>query len=132
MTFLRYGAFSGSCGLVRMSGLGQALRAARAALLVGWLVTVSVSGNAPAAEGGGRLASALAHARAHERAKHGVVGMSVVDLRTGLPVVSHRADQAMTPASNQKILTSAFALTRLGAGFAFTTRVCARGKSVWW
>ena len=47
----------------------------------------------------------------------------VIDLRTGQTLVDINADQAMVPASNMKLLTTAAALTRLGPDFRFTTRL---------
>ncbi len=50
-------------------------------------------------------------------------GVSVVDLRTGQPLVDVGGDVPFIPASNQKILTSAFVLARLGGDACFTTAV---------
>ncbi|MEM8736995.1 MAG: D-alanyl-D-alanine carboxypeptidase/D-alanyl-D-alanine-endopeptidase [Planctomycetota bacterium] len=47
----------------------------------------------------------------------------LVDLRTGRALVELDADQPMVPASNMKLITTAAALTRLGADFKFTTRL---------
>jgi len=60
-------------------------------------------------------------ATAFEKANKAVVGISAVDLRTGKPIVAFRAAEPRIPASNQKLLTSAFALARLGSNFKFTT-----------
>ncbi|MCD6303827.1 MAG: D-alanyl-D-alanine carboxypeptidase/D-alanyl-D-alanine-endopeptidase, partial [Planctomycetes bacterium] len=48
-------------------------------------------------------------------------GVSAVDLADGRVVAAVRARQLFIPASNEKLLTSAFALVRLGAGFRFAT-----------
>lgn len=59
---------------------------------------------------------------AHEkRTSRAVVGASAVDLRTSQTLASVRDTRLFAPASNQKVLTSAFALARLGAGFKFVT-----------
>jgi len=56
-----------------------------------------------------------------ERAGRGRAGIAAVDLRTGRQVLTVRADEPFMPASNQKLLTSIFALERLGADFRFAT-----------
>ena len=65
-----------------------------------------------------------------QRTNRAAVGVSVVDLPAGREVFASRADQVFIPASNQKLLTSAFALARLGGGFQFTTTVARVGDSV--
>jgi len=56
-----------------------------------------------------------------ERAGNGRAGIAAVDLLTGKLVMSARADEPFMPASNQKLLTSIFALERLGPDFRFAT-----------
>lgn len=58
------------------------------------------------------------------------VGVSVVDLRSGRVIFSCGESQALIPASNQKLLTSAFALARLGKNFQFATTVSKIGRSI--
>lgn len=58
-----------------------------------------------------------------ERAGNGQAGIAVVDLFTGRQVLAVRADELFMPASNQKLLTSIFALERLGPDFRFATGV---------
>ena len=53
----------------------------------------------------------------------GSVGVSVVELPRRRPWVAIRDQTLLTPASNQKLLATAAALVRLGAGFQFQTRV---------
>jgi D-alanyl-D-alanine carboxypeptidase/D-alanyl-D-alanine-endopeptidase (penicillin-binding protein 4) len=65
-----------------------------------------------------------------QRTSRATVGISVVNLRTGQEVFARRARQTFIPASNQKLLTTAFALARLGADFQFTTTVARLGDSV--
>lgn len=67
---------------------------------------------------------------AFERTHNARVGVFVRDLRTGRTLLEHRSREAMIPASNQKILASAFALVRLGAKGTFTTSVFAAGRDV--
>lgn len=59
-----------------------------------------------------------------------VAGVSAMDLVTGKNLVDVRAYDLRTPASNQKILTSAFALARLGGSAVLTTRVYRLGADV--
>jgi D-alanyl-D-alanine carboxypeptidase/D-alanyl-D-alanine-endopeptidase (penicillin-binding protein 4) len=60
--------------------------------------------------------------QAIERAKLGSqVGVSVVDARTGRTVFARNADTPLNPASNQKLITAAAALTELGPEFRMTT-----------
>ena len=56
-----------------------------------------------------------------ERAGSGLAGIAAVDLLTNKQVLAVRADELFMPASNQKLLTSIFALERLGADFRFAT-----------
>ncbi|MCB9662672.1 MAG: D-alanyl-D-alanine carboxypeptidase/D-alanyl-D-alanine-endopeptidase [Alphaproteobacteria bacterium] len=59
-----------------------------------------------------------------------VVGIHVVELDTGRPVVAWRADEPMVPASVMKVVTAAAALDALGPGHLFTTEVWATGELV--
>jgi D-alanyl-D-alanine carboxypeptidase/D-alanyl-D-alanine-endopeptidase (penicillin-binding protein 4) len=69
----------------------------------------------------------VAHERAQSRA---VVGVCIVDLATGSRVYERNAETVFKPASNQKLLTAAFALERLGKNFHFTTAVCQLGDDL--
>jgi len=69
-------------------------------------------------------------AAAFEKSSGAVVGVSAVGLRTARRIVSVRADEAFIPASNQKLLTAAFALARLGGDFRFVTGVFLLGEDV--
>jgi serine-type D-Ala-D-Ala carboxypeptidase/endopeptidase (penicillin-binding protein 4) len=53
-------------------------------------------------------------------------GVSVLDLDSGLPVVSLNATLPMTPASNTKLFSTALALSRLGPDHRFETRIYAQ------
>ncbi len=67
---------------------------------------------------------------AYEKPSRATVGVSAVDLRTGRGLLSVRAARPFTPASNQKLLTSAFILARYGGDYAFATHVYRRGDNV--
>lgn len=59
---------------------------------------------------------------------HAVVGVLVRSLDDGRVVFERNADLALVPASNQKLLTAAAALARLGPQFRFRTSVFRTGK----
>lgn len=59
--------------------------------------------------------------------KRGKAGCVVIDLETGGTMFASRGDDALAPASNMKLLTSAAAMSMLGADYEFVTRVVARG-----
>ncbi|HDY65232.1 MAG TPA: D-alanyl-D-alanine carboxypeptidase/D-alanyl-D-alanine-endopeptidase [Phycisphaerae bacterium] len=67
---------------------------------------------------------------AFEKASTGLIGISIVDLRTGKTIYAHCDEKVFIPASNQKLLTSAFALERLGGDFQFTTTVYSLGEDL--
>jgi serine-type D-Ala-D-Ala carboxypeptidase/endopeptidase (penicillin-binding protein 4) len=51
------------------------------------------------------------------------LGVTVLDANTGEVLFDHNADDAFTPASSLKLLTTAAILDRLGIGYQFTTQV---------
>jgi D-alanyl-D-alanine carboxypeptidase/D-alanyl-D-alanine-endopeptidase (penicillin-binding protein 4) len=53
-------------------------------------------------------------------------GIQIVDLATGKTLYELNPDRYFVPASNAKLFSTALALTRLGADFAFQTRVLAQ------
>ena len=65
------------------------------------------------------------------RFKGAKVGASVVDLLADKPLIAYNDTERFLPASNQKLLTSAFALARLGGQFRFETRLHRVGKDLW-
>lgn len=52
-------------------------------------------------------------------------GISIADAATGAPVFRWNDRKSFVPASNNKLFTSALALTKLGPGYRFETRVTA-------
>jgi len=66
----------------------------------------------------------------HEKESQGAAGLSVVELSSGKTLAAVRQGEPFTPASNAKILTSAFALARLGASFRFSTAVYFLGSDL--
>jgi D-alanyl-D-alanine carboxypeptidase/D-alanyl-D-alanine-endopeptidase (penicillin-binding protein 4) len=55
--------------------------------------------------------------------RFGVTGLYVADARTGEPLFSVNADDALNPASNVKMISTATALDLVGADFRYTTRL---------
>lgn len=74
--------------------------------------------------------SIIALVETFEKANKASVGVSVVDLRSGKAVASVHDAALLMPASNQKLLTSAAALAKLGGNFQFTTTVSLLGKDL--
>lgn len=68
--------------------------------------------------------------RKYEASSGAICGVQVVDLRTDRRLVSIREDRQFIPASNQKLLTSAFALAKLGPDHQFVTSVYRLGESL--
>jgi D-alanyl-D-alanine carboxypeptidase/D-alanyl-D-alanine-endopeptidase (penicillin-binding protein 4) len=61
--------------------------------------------------------------------RHAFVGVLVRSLTRGDTLYQRDAERVFVPASNQKLLTSATALDRLGAEYRFVTRVLATGET---
>ena len=69
-------------------------------------------------------------ARRYERASGAVAGVSVRRCQTGRDLAAVRADSLFIPASNQKLLTGAYALAALGGEFRFVTDVYVKDDDV--
>lgn len=63
----------------------------------------------------------------HPRFRNAQWGVLVVDPGSGDTLYSYNAHKLFMPASNEKVVTAAVALTLLGPDFKFTTRVAMRG-----
>jgi len=59
------------------------------------------------------------------------IGVHVVALGTGRVLYHHRAMEKFIAASNQKLVTAAVALSELGQGYEFTTRLYVAGQVQW-
>ncbi|MCX6625174.1 MAG: D-alanyl-D-alanine carboxypeptidase/D-alanyl-D-alanine-endopeptidase, partial [Acidobacteria bacterium] len=75
-------------------------------------------------------ASPLAHRieelwKSDPAAARAVWGVCALDAETGKPLLGYNSTHYFVPASNTKLLTTALALTRLGPGFRFRTRLTA-------
>lgn len=68
--------------------------------------------------------------RAYQSGSQAVAGVYAVDLRDGRTLIDIQGDRLLCPASNQKILTTAFALTKLGPEYTFETKVFRRGNDL--
>lgn len=60
---------------------------------------------------------------AHPALKHASVGVSIVNMTTGKPVVEYHADKSLTPASVLKLITTATALETLGENYRYKTDI---------
>jgi D-alanyl-D-alanine carboxypeptidase/D-alanyl-D-alanine-endopeptidase (penicillin-binding protein 4) len=90
--------------------------------LAALLLTVTAGGETPARS----IDDLVKH---FEKSRRAEAGVSIITI-TGRPLYSHRSDQAMIPASNMKLLTTAFALETLGESFQFVTPVHAVDNDV--
>ena len=109
-------------GPARHGGVSVTIRTSRhradLVLLGGWVLAL-LSGPLGAQTDLSRKIAALVSS--YERTSRAAVGLSVVDVRTGKKIIALQEARAQPPASNQKILTAAFALARLGGDYTFTT-----------
>lgn len=89
-------------------------------------------GEAPGGGGEGRgVAGEIARRlAAYEKSTGAVLGLSVIDVGTADTFIDIRGGELFIPASNQKLLTAAFALAVLGEEFHFTTSVYRIGVDI--
>lgn len=77
-----------------------------------------------------RLASPEAIGRLIEpvvQSRGGRVGVAIYSVERQIPLYLHHADDALVPASNMKLYTTAAALDKLGSDFQYTTSIYADG-----
>ncbi len=77
--------------------------------------------------GAGDLAARVANIRASAKLGPAHVGISIIDLRNGRTLVDDNANEALIPASNQKLLTTGSALSVLGPEYVFKTELVLDG-----
>lgn len=64
----------------------------------------------------------------NEQFKSASIGIEVCDLKTGDVLAKHQSEKSLTPASTQKLVTTAAAIEILGAEFQFKTDVYITGR----
>jgi D-alanyl-D-alanine carboxypeptidase/D-alanyl-D-alanine-endopeptidase (penicillin-binding protein 4) len=70
-----------------------------------------------------KLAAAVQQLEEDAQLRHGLIGLSVVDTKTGDTVYEHNAQTGLAPASTQKILTSCAAFDVLGKNYRYSTAI---------
>ena len=70
-----------------------------------------------------KLARAVQQFEADPQMKHAILGLCVVDAKTGKQVYAHHEQVGLAPASTQKLFTSMAALELLGADYRFKTEL---------
>lgn len=76
------------------------------------------------------LAVRIARILAQPPAKDAFWGIEIRDVNTGKLLFSQNAGHFFVPASNTKLFTTALALSRLGSGYQFHTRVIRSGRDL--
>jgi len=95
---------------------------ARAAVLVALAATVS------GADLAARLAARLDALADSPIAQRAVLGIHVVDLKSGTALYARNENRFFLPASNMKLFTGSLALEKLGADYRFVTRLVRDGS----
>ncbi|MBN1420586.1 MAG: D-alanyl-D-alanine carboxypeptidase/D-alanyl-D-alanine-endopeptidase [Planctomycetes bacterium] len=100
-----------------------------AAALAVWTLGIRLaSGGDPASDPGrARREARIAAAARTAGLQSDTFGLMAVDLASGAILASHRADAAVRPASNMKLVVAATALARLGVEAEFRTELLAAG-----
>jgi len=109
------------------SARGKSLRSLALPLIV--LLAIASFRTIPA-EAGSPTDQVSALVDKYELASKAICGVVAYDLRSRSKIVDVHGEALFVPASNQKILTSAFALATLGPGFQFTTSVNLVGENI--
>lgn len=109
-------------------------RAARCAIVVVMCaasLAQAAARSAPAKSAPAGLAAQIAGlAEQFESSAHASVGLCVVQVADGKKLADFNSDTKLTPASNQKIVTSAVAMAVLGGDYKFTTSLYQAGKDL--
>lgn len=79
---------------------------------------------------GGAYASSI-HDQIESLFPNSLVGLSVIDLGTGKEVVRYNQDKLFVPASTVKVLTTLFALKKLGPHYQFSTKLYKYGDDIY-
>lgn len=112
-------------GLTRRGVLGGLLAAGAMPAFADAPMVSPVPRSRPVRSATGMVAGAADILRAADLG--GEVAYVVADARTGQVLEARQADLPLPPASTAKVITSLYALDRLGAGHRFTTRLIATG-----
>ncbi|GAB4205531.1 MAG: hypothetical protein OHK0013_21490 [Sandaracinaceae bacterium] len=109
--------------MTTMNEAPRTLRRLLPALVIALSVAVLSPGSAQLASGGvsERLSTLVAEAALGEQ-----VSITVADAITGRRLFEHQPDRVLNPASNQKLVTAAAALSQLGAEARFRTGLYGR------
>lgn len=101
-------------------------------LLCGLVATLAWAGPSSAGEATPEdLADALGPlVKNFEALGRGRAALVVRDVQSGEVLFEYRSEESLCPASNQKLLTSIFALQRLGTDFEFQTTIYRHGSDV--
>lgn len=83
-----------------------------------------------AAAPAGPLSVRISRILADKAAKEAFWGIEVRDQKSGRVLYALNADRFFVPASNTKLFTTALAMTRLGPGYQFHTRVIRSGRDL--
>lgn len=77
-----------------------------------------------------RISNAIDKLEKDEQFKHAIIGMYVLDSKTGKPVYEKNGQLGLAPASCQKVITSATAFELLGADYSYKTAIGYDGSIV--
>ncbi len=71
----------------------------------------------------GKLTKAISEMEADPQLRHAIIGLCVMDNKTGKLIYEHNAQTGLAPASTQKIFTSCAAFDLLGKDYKYTTEI---------
>lgn len=113
-----------------VSGSGGSLGFRSARQRIGALLTISLTAGCAMLGGSGVDGSAIRGVLEAEPIDQLHVGVHAIDLSSGRTLFSHNAHRKFIPASNQKILVTATAISLFGPDHRFETPVWATGETV--